>query len=209
MMPLGFSPRWLGVLWLVCLTVGACSGPTDLARTQSGAASVEAPLYRIGPNDTLEIVVWRQPDLQTSVTVRPDGRITVPLIDDLRAADKTPTELAKDLEEELSAFVRDPLVTVIVTGFSGTFQQQVRVVGAAVNPAAIPYRANMTLLDAMIAVGGLAETAAGDRATLVRVVDGEQKSFRVRLDDLLRDGRISANVSMLPGDILIIPERLF
>ncbi|MGF1606904.1 MAG: XrtA/PEP-CTERM system exopolysaccharide export protein [Rhodothalassiaceae bacterium] len=200
----------LQALMLFCLLgVAACGGRNDLGALQSAEIPTEAPLYRIGAGDSLQIIVWRQGDLNSGVQVRPDGRITVPLIEDLEAAGKTPTELAKDLETELSAYVRDPLVTVIVNGFVGTFQQQVRVVGAAAQPRSIPYRANMTLLDAMIAVGGLTETAAGDRATLVRVVEGEQQSFRIRLDDLLRGGDIDTNVRMLPGDILIIPERLF
>jgi polysaccharide export outer membrane protein len=140
------------------------------------------------------------------VTVRPDGRITVPLIDDLKANSKTPTQLARDIEKELATYVQDPLVTVIMNSFSGTFQQQVRVVGAATNPQAIPYRANMTLLDVMIQVGGLTEFAAGDRATLIRVVDGEQEEFDANLDSLIRDGEISANAAVKPGDVLIIPE---
>jgi len=166
----------------------------------------EAPLYRIGPGDSLQIFIWRNPDLTTAVTVRPDGRITVPLIDDMAAADKTPTQLARDIEDALAVYVQDPLVTVMVDGFVGTFQQQVRVVGAAANPAAIPYRANMSLLDVMISVGGLTETAAGNRASLIRIVDGEQREFSVELDSLLRQGDISANAPVLPGDVIIIPE---
>lgn len=195
-----------GVLIALLWVLAACSGGNELPSASSGAAPVAAPLYRIGPNDALQIFVWRNPDLTTGVTVRPDGRITVPLIDDLEAAGKTPTELARDIEVALANFVQDPLVTVIMTGFVGTYEQQVRVVGAATNPQAIPFRANMTLLDVMISVGGLAETAAGNRATLIRVVEGEQREFRVRLDSLIKRGDISANVAMLPGDIVIIPE---
>ena len=197
---------WLMIIVAFSAMMTGCGQAPDLPTSQKNKAPSDAPLYRIGPGDALNIVVWRQEDLTQSVTVRPDGRITVPLIDDLRAADKTPTELAKDIEEALAAYVQDPLVTVVVQNFVGTFHQQVRVVGAAANPAAIPYRANITLLDVMISVGGLTETAAGDRAKLVRVVDGEQREFQVRLDDLLRGGDISANADMLPGDILIIPE---
>lgn len=165
-----------------------------------------APSYEIGPGDSMQIFVWRNQDLTTSVSVRPDGRITVPLVEDLDASGKTPTELAKDIEGELAKYVQDPLVTVIMTGFVGTYEQQVRVVGAATNPQAMPYRDGMTLLDVMVQVGGLTEFAAGDRSTLVRVEDGEQTAYRVELDSLVRDGEISANVAMLPGDILIIPE---
>ena len=141
--------------------------------------------------------------------MRPDGRISVPLLEDVQAADKTPTELAREIEQELSAFVADPLVTVIVTDFVGPSTQQVRVVGEATEPQAIPYRGDMTLLDVMIAAGGLTDFAAGNRATLVRTADGEEQEYRVRLDDLLRDGDISANVAMRPGDVVIIPETFF
>lgn len=188
------------------LLLAACSSGDTLPEAKLGQVDVEAPLYRIGPGDNLQVFVWRNPDLTQGVTVRPDGRITVPLIDDLKANDKTPTELARDVENELATYIQDPLVTVIVNGFSGTFQQQVRVVGAATQPQAIPYRANMTLLDVMIQVGGLADFAAGDRAKLIRVVEGEQREFGVELDSLVRDGEISENVAMRPGDVLIIPE---
>jgi polysaccharide export outer membrane protein len=188
------------------ILLSACSTGDKLPQAKLGQVDVEAPLYRIGPGDNLQVFVWRNPDLTQGVTVRPDGRITVPLIDDLKANDKTPTELARDVENELATYIQDPLVTVIVNGFSGTFQQQVRVVGAATQPQAIPYRANMTLLDVMIQVGGLADFAAGDRAKLIRVVEGEQREFGVELDSLVRDGEISENVAMRPGDVLIIPE---
>jgi len=193
------------VISILAALLTACARGEPLPR-DAESPPAEAPLYRIGPGDALQIFVWRNAELTSAVTVRPDGRITVPLIDDLEAAGKTPTQLARDIEEALSAFVQDPLVTVMVENFVGTFQQQVRVVGAAANPAAIPYRANMTLLDVMISVGGLTEFAAGDRATLVRVVDGRQREFHVELDSLLREGQISANAPVLPGDILIIPE---
>lgn len=188
--------------------LAACTGRPPLPPANTSEGLVDAPLYRIGPGDSLNIFVWRNEDLASTASVRPDGRITVPLIDDLQAAGKTPTELARDIEEALSTYVQDPLVTVMVTGFVGTFEQQVRVVGAATNPSAIPYRADMTLLDVMIAVGGLTDFAAGNRATLVRLVDGRQREYRVRIDSLLKQGDISANVMMLPGDILIIPESL-
>jgi len=193
-------------LMLLGSLLTACTGSGTLPKDTSGEAAPAAPLYRIGPGDGLDIFVWRNDEFTTSVTVRPDGRITVPLIDDLQAAGKTPTELARDVEQALGAFVQDPLVTVMVTNFVGTFQQQVRVVGAAVNPSAIPYRADMTVLDVMIAVGGLTEFAAGDRATLVRVVNGEQREYNVKLDRLLRGGDIDANGPVMPGDIIIIPE---
>jgi polysaccharide biosynthesis/export protein len=167
------------------------------------------PEYVIGPLDNLNIFVWRNPDVSINIPVRPDGRISTPLIEDLPAAGKTPTQLARDIEGELSKFIQDPIVTVIVTGFNGPFARQVRVVGQATRPQAIPYSDNMTLLDVMVAVGGITEFAAGNRASIVRTINSEQKQYRVRLSDLVKDGDVSANVQMLPGDILIIPESWF
>ena len=165
--------------------------------------------YLIGPGDVLQIFVWRNPELTISVPVRPDGKISVPLVEDLPAADKTATELAREIEVALSKFVRDPLVTVIVNQFHGVYQTQVRVVGQATDPRALPYRDNMTLLDVMIAVGGLTDFADGNRSKLVRTVDGQTTQATVRLEDLILDGDISANVPVAPGDILIIPEAWF
>ncbi len=165
--------------------------------------------YLIGPGDQLEIFVWRNPELTQSVPVRPDGKISVPLVEDLPAADKTATQLAREIEHALSKFVRDPLVTVIVSKFQGVYQTQIRVVGQATAPQALPYRDNMTLLDVMIAVGGLTEFAAGNRSKLVRTVDGQTVQAIVRLEDLIRDGDISANVPVAPGDVIIIPEAWF
>ncbi|MFT5394367.1 MAG: polysaccharide export outer membrane protein [Gammaproteobacteria bacterium] len=165
--------------------------------------------YIIGPGDSLNIFVWRNPELSQSVPVRPDGKISVPLVEDLQASGKTSTELAREVEEVLSTYVKDPLVTVIVGGFVGVFGDQIRVVGEAAQPQALPYRAQMTVLDVMIAVGGLTEFAAGNNARLIRQVDGKQEIGALRLEDLLRDGDISANVPVVPGDILIIPEAWF
>ncbi len=200
---------------LTALVMGAamflvgCSGDkADLPAAKLGEESV-APMYRIGAGDNLQIFVWRNAELTIAVPVRPDGRISVPLMEDLEAANKTPSELAREIEEKLAVFVQDPIVTIIVTGFVGPFTQQVRVLGEAAQPQAIPYRANMTALDVMISVGGLTQFADGNDATIVRLVEDEQKEFRVRLDDLIKDGDITANVAMLPGDVLIIPESLF
>ncbi len=190
------------------LGLGACAGGEDLPPAAVGEMA-SAPIYRIGPGDTLRIFVWGNPGLSDTVPVRPDGRVSIPLLEDLEVTEKTPTELAREIEQKLSAYVQDPLVTVIVTDFVGPFTQQVRVVGVAAEPQAIPYRANMTALDVMIEVGGLTEFAAGNRATLIRVEENQQKQYRVRLDDLVKDGEISANVEMQPGDILIIPESFF
>ena len=196
-----------GVSALFSLLVG-CSSAPELP-SASLDIQTEAPLYRIGPLDSLEIFFWRNAELSTGVTVRPDGMITIPLAEDVPAADRTPTELAREIETHYAEYVQDPIVNVMVNGFVGPFDQQIRVIGEAQEPAAIPFRANMTVLDVMIAVNGLTDFADGNSATLVRLVDGEQKEFRVRLDSLVRDGNFSANVAMLPGDVLIIPESFF
>jgi polysaccharide export outer membrane protein len=167
--------------------------------------------YVIGPLDELTIFVWRNPELGASVQVRPDGRITTPLITDMPAVGKTPSMLAEDLKLQLSQYIQEPLVSVIVNKFAGTFSQQVRIVGATEKPASLPYRANMTLLDAMIAVGGLSEFAAGNRAKLIRFdkESGSQREFAVKLGDLLKKGDSKANVMLMPGDVIIIPESMF
>lgn len=167
--------------------------------------------YVIGPLDTLLIFVWRNPDLSVRTQVRPDGRITTPLITDLPAVGKTPTMLAQDMKLALSEYIRDPLVSVTVEGFAGTFGQQVRIVGSATRPAAIPYRANLTLLDAMIAVGGLSEFAAGNRARLIRLdrTTGQQLEYSLKINRLLKRGDTRANVRLEPGDVIIIPEAGF
>ncbi|MCB1778234.1 MAG: polysaccharide export protein, partial [Candidatus Competibacteraceae bacterium] len=165
--------------------------------------------YRIGPGDEVQIFVWRNPEVSQSITVRPDGKISTPLVEDLQASGKTPTQLARDLERALETYIRQPIVTVIVAGGIGPYSEQIRVVGQATKPQAIAYKRKMTLLDVMIAVGGLTEFADGNNAKVVRIVDGEQKEYMARVDDLLNDGDINANVDMLPGDILIIPESWF
>jgi polysaccharide export outer membrane protein len=170
------------------------------------SAQGPTPEYRIGPGDTLQIFVWDHEDLTSEVQVRPDGRISTPLVEDMPAADKTPTILAGDIEVVLSEYVRSPVVTVIVQSFVGASDQQVRVVGEASAPKAIQYREGMTVLDVVIEVGGLSEFASGNRAKIVRTVNGVQAEIRVRLDDLLNKGRVEANVAMLPGDILVIPR---
>jgi len=158
----------------------------------------------------LSIFVWRQPELSTPVIVRPDGKISIPLIDDQEAAGKTPTQLAKEIGEKLSEYLQDPKVTVLLTNFVGPLERQIRVVGEAARPQTIPFRRNMTVLDVMIQVGGLTEFAAGNRAVIVRnEADGKQTSYRVHLDDLLKDGDVKANAYVLPGDILIIPQSWF
>jgi polysaccharide export outer membrane protein len=167
--------------------------------------------YVIGPLDSLSIFVWRNPELSAKVQVRPDGRITTPLISDMPAVGKTPAMLAADMKVALGEYIKDPIVSVIVDSFSGTFSQQVRIVGATQKPASLPYRANMTLLDAMIAVGGLGEYAAGNKARLIRYdrATGKQTEYGLRINRLLKDGDASANVKLEPGDVIIIPESMF
>ncbi len=165
--------------------------------------------YKIGPGDAVEIFVWRYPEVSTTVPVRPDGYITAPLLEDVPASGKTPTELARDLEQALSVYLRDPLVTVIVQGFQGVFPEQIRVLGEATRPTALQYKDGMTLLDLMIQVGGLTPFAAGNRAVLMRFEEGEKKRYTVRINDLIRNADMTANVDMRPGDILIIPESWF
>jgi polysaccharide biosynthesis/export protein len=164
--------------------------------------------YIIGPGDQINVIVWRNGDLSATVPVRPDGKITVPLVEDLVAFGKTPYALARDMEKALGKYIRDPVVTVIVTGFVGPFSEQIRVVGEATRPQALPFRQDMSLLDVMIAVGGITDFADGNAATLVRAAEGG-KLYTVRLEDLLRRGDISANVDVKPGDILVIPQSWF
>ena len=178
-------------------------------RTPAPATQVTNPEYLIGPGDTVNIMVWRNPEVSMSVPVRPDGKITTPLVEDLPAAGKTSTELARDIEKALAKFIQQPVVTVIVTNFVGNFSEQIRVIGQATKPQALPYRRDMSLMDVLIAVGGVTEFASGNRASVIRTVDGKQQKFNVRLDDLIKDGDISANMPMRPGDVLVIPESFF
>ena len=165
--------------------------------------------YLIGPGDSVNIIVWRNPEISMSVPVRPDGKITTPLVEDLPASGKSSTKLARDIEETLSKYIQQPVVTVIVTEFIGPYSEQIRVIGEATQPQALAYREKMSLMDVLIAVGGITDFAAGNRARIIRNIDGEQQQFSVRLNDLIRDGDISANVPMVQGDVLVIPESFF
>ena len=165
--------------------------------------------YLIGPGDSVNIIVWRNPEVSLTVAVRPDGKITTPLVEDLPASGKTSSELARDIEKALGKFIQQPVVTVIVTGFVGPYSEQIRVIGEAAKPQALPYRLGMSLMDVLIAVGGITDFAAGNKASIIRVKDGKQQKLAVRLNDLLKDGDISANVAMRPGDVLLIPESFF
>jgi polysaccharide export outer membrane protein len=188
------------------LILAGCSTPTP---PSSAAMAPINPDYLIGPGDAINIIVWRNPEVSMSVPVRPDGKITTPLVEDLPAAGKTSTQLARDIEGALAKFIQQPVVTVIVTNFIGNFTDQIRVIGQAARPQALPYRRDMSVMDVVIAVGGVTEFASGNKASIIRTVDGKQEKFMVRLDDLIKDGDISANVMMRPGDILVIPESFF
>jgi len=195
-----------------CATTGHTGNSLPAADlTANGGAEQVSENYIIGPSDELTLFVWRNQELGAHVQVRPDGRITTPLITDMVAAGKTPAQLADDIRGALSQYIQEPLVSVMVDRPQGSFSQQVRIVGATARPAALPYRANMTLLDAMIAVGGLSEYAAGDRARLVRVdrATGRERQYDLRIASLLRRGDIRANVRLEPGDVIIIPESMF
>ena len=171
-------------------------------------AAVDDYTYIIGAGDLLNIIVWRNPELSMSVPVRPDGKLAAPLVEEIVAQGKTSTQLARDVEKQLGKYVRDPVVTVLVTSFVGPYSEQIRVIGEAARPQFLNYKKNMTLLDVMIAVGGLTDFAAGNRATILRSGDGG-KQYAVRLKDLVKRGDVSANVEMRPGDILVIPQSLF
>lgn len=193
---------------ILALILGGCA-----TRAYPPAPSLaESPAkfdYLIGPGDNVNIVVWRNPEVSQSVPVRPDGKITTPLVEDLQASGKTPSQLARDIEKALAKYIQEPIVTVIVTGFVGPFTQQVRVIGQAARPQALPYRENMTLMDVLIAVGGITDFAAGNKASILRIAGGKQQQVSVRLEDLIKGGDVSANVEMQPGDVLVIPESWF
>jgi polysaccharide export outer membrane protein len=209
-MPLGKTmPRARRLMLLAGLAVSLMScAPSSPPPPMTATASV-SPEYRIGPGDNLEVFVWRNPELSVTLPVRPDGRISTPLIEDLVATEKTPTQLARDIENALKNYVQQPVVTVMVTGFVGPYSRQVRVIGEAANPQAIPFSDNMTLLDVMIGVGGLTKFAAGNRAVIVRRTGSTTDQYTVQIDRLLKDGDVTANVPMMPGDVLIIPQSFF
>ena len=198
----------VALLGSLTVWLGACSSfNRDLPPAPQQAASPDYS-YVIGAGDNVNIIVWRNPELSLSVPVRPDGKVSAPLVEELLAQGKTPVELAREIEKKLSTFVRDPVVTVIVTGFIGPYSEQIRVVGEAARPQFLPYKQKMTLLDVMIAVGGLTDFADGNRAIIQRSAEGG-KQYSVRIKDLIKRGDLSANVEMRPGDILVVPQSLF
>ncbi|MBV8034007.1 MAG: polysaccharide export protein [Pelomonas sp.] len=197
---------------LALLAASTLAGLTGCASVQHPAAPAQVTSddysYIIGAGDNLNIQVWRNPELSMSVPVRPDGKIAAPLVDEMVVQGKTSVQVARDVEQQLGKYVRDPVVTVIVTNFVGPYSEQIRVVGEAAKPQFLPYKQKMTLLDVMIAVGGLTDFASGNSATILRTAEGN-KQYSVRLKDLIKRGDVSANVEMRPGDILIIPQSLF
>jgi polysaccharide export outer membrane protein len=199
-------------LLLLATFLSGCSSNNILPSATlhpSNTNDIDSYKYLIGSGDQLSIFVWRNPEVSGSFVVRPDGMITTSLVEDIKVTGKTPTELARSIEEILATYLRDPIVTVTVERFVGPFSEQIRVIGEAAQPRAINYTQHMTLLDVMIQVGGLTEFADGNDAVLIRIENGQQKEYQVMINTLLKEGEISANVDMLPGDIIIIPEAWF
>lgn len=199
----------MGTMFLVVmgLLLSGCASMGNYPPAPVKAAAADYS-YIVGPGDWLHVIVWRNPELSLTVPVRPDGKFSTPLIDEMVAQGKNSVEVARDIEKQLSKYVVDPVVTVIVTSFSGPYSQQIRVMGEAAKPQFLTYKQHMTLLDVMIAVGGLTDFAAGNSASILRTGEGG-KQYSVRLKDLMRRGDVSANVEMAPGDILIIPQSYF
>lgn len=200
--------KWALMIGLLVL-LQACANMGAVSTVKNEGELKETPQYIIGAGDRLNIFVWGNTDLSGEVPVRPDGRITTPLVEDIVASGRTPTQLARELENKLKRYMKKPVVTVTVTQFTGRFTEQIRVVGEVSSPRALPYREYITVLDVMIAVNGLTEFAAGNRASIARTVNGKIHRIPVRLSDLLDEGDISANVQLRPGDILFVPEAWF
>lgn len=200
--------RWMALCGFALVLAGCAFFSSPKFPPAPIAAATPDYNYIVGPGDALNIIVWRNPELSLTVPVRPDGKVATPLVDELVAQGKTPIQIARDVELALAKFVRDPIVTVIVTGFIGPYSEQIRVVGEATKPQFLPYKQKMTLLDVMIAVGGLTDFADGNSASILRASEGD-KQYTVRIKDLIKRGDMSANVEMKPGDILIIPQGWF
>ncbi len=200
--------KHLALAVLLALLVGCANQP--IYPPAPAKAMVDTSWnYLLGPGDTVNVFVWGNPEVSGSFPIRPDGKMTMNLVEDLPASGKTPTQLAREIEKNLARYIQDPIVTVIVAGGTGPYSQQIRVLGEATKPQTLTYRENMTLIDVMISVGGITDFAAGNKASILRVTDGNPQQFAVRLEDLLKAGDISANVEMMPGDVLIIPESWF
>jgi polysaccharide export outer membrane protein len=192
-------------LWLLVAGLFACAHSPERPESAPAAGSTH---YVIGPGDVLQVFVWRNPELSTTVPVRPDGNISTPLVEDMLAVGKTPTALARDIEAVLGKYVKSPQVNVIVTQPLSAFSQ-VRVIGQVLHPQAVPYREGMTVLDAVLLVGGLESFAAGNRAKVIRVENGKQRDIKVKLKALINHGDMTQNLKLLPGDVLIVPESRF
>jgi polysaccharide export outer membrane protein len=203
----------LSLLSTCALAQGVAADPPAAVAGGAAAAvpaaqSVDPNSYVIGPGDTLQVFVWRNADLTTTVPVRPDGKISTPLVEDMVAVGKTPTQLARDVEKVLSEYVRAPTVNIIVTLPVGTFSQ-VQVIGQVTKPGPLPYRAGMKVLDAVLAVGGMTQFASGNRAKIVRMVDNHQQEIHLKLDALVNKGDMKQNFELRPGDVLVVPESIF
>lgn len=196
---------WIVLVCVVSVSFGAEPPPDG---THSAASGDSASDYIIGPGDTVQVFVWRNPELSTTVPVRPDGKISTPLVEDMIAVGKTPSGLARDIEKVLGEYVRSPQVNIIVTQPASTFSQ-VKIIGQVTRPQALPYREGMTVLDAVLAAGGLAPYASGNRAKVIRNVDGKSTEMKVKLEDLVNKGKMDQNIQLKPGDVLIVPESMF
>jgi polysaccharide biosynthesis/export protein len=198
----------VGICLLGLITAWNAAAATIAPAPLAPATSAVTPDYVIGPGDELQVFVWRDPELTVTVPVRPDGKISTPLVEDMPAVGKTPVMLARDVEKVLSVYVKSPQVNIIVTKPASAFSQ-VKVIGQVLHPAAVPYREGMTVLDAVLAVGGLANFAAGNRAHIVRTTDGKQVELKVKLESLVNSGDMRQNLRLQPGDVLVVPESRF
>ena len=195
-----------------CIVLGGCANNTELPSAATRASlttDVNNYQYLIGPGDQLTIFVWRNPEISGSFIVRPDGKVSTSLVEDIDVSGRTPTMLARELEEQLSTYINNPRVTVSLSRFNGPYSEQVRVIGEATSPRTVSYTQHMTLLDLMIEVGGLTQFADGNGAKLIRVVNNEQRTYNINIENLIKDGDIAENIDILPGDIVIIPEAWF
>lgn len=195
------------VLWMVIGTIG-CAKPPPPPPDLSEEEMLSAPEYVIAPLDTVQIFVWRAPDLSVTVPVRPDGRITMPLVEDMQAAGKSPTVLARDIEEAIRPFVQEPRASVVVEGFANQAGQMIKVIGEVARPVSMHYQIHMSVLDVMAEAQGLTEYADGNNAKLIRKNEGKERTYQLRLKDLLHDGRMSANAKVRPGDLIVVPKSL-
>ena len=200
--------RYVLPVMLAGLLTACASGPVFPPAPAKASDNAEWH-YLLGPGDSVNVFVWGNPEVSGTFPVRPDGMMTMNLVEDLPASGKTPSQLAREIEKILARYIQDPVVTVIVAGGVGPYSQQIRVIGQAAKPQALNYREEMSLVDVMISVGGLTDFASGNRASILRVVEGKPQQFTVRLEDLVKGGDISANVEMRPGDVLVIPESWF